>query len=49
MNKRDKIFIIATVIICIFFAIIILVYDTPIQKAAKEYVHEGDLTVYVYE
>ena len=48
MKNRDKLFIFGTVIFSIFLAIVVVFTDTPIQKAAKEYVRQGDLTVYEY-
>ena len=48
MKTRDKTFIFGSVILLIVLAIATFLYDTPIQKAAKEYVRQGDLTVYEY-
>jgi len=48
MKTTDKILIIALVIVLLISAFLIL-SETPIQKATKEYIRQGDLTVYVYE
>lgn len=48
MKSRDKVFIFGSLVVLVLLALVTLVYDTPIQKAAKEYERNGDLTIYEY-
>lgn len=48
MKLRDKVFIVGLALAIIAFAVFVLT-DTPIQKATKEYIKNGDILYYEYK